>query len=85
MTENKQAKSAYWLDQPGNIKKIIYILYGICALLFLADFFYHKHPHFGFEGLFGFYALYGFVMCVALVLAAKLMRIVLKRPEDYYD
>ena len=77
--------SSHWLDKPGNVDKIIYALVGICALLFLADFFYHKHPHFGFEAWFGFYAWYGFIVCVGLVLAAKWMRTVLMRDEDYYD
>lgn len=75
----------YWLDRPENVRKIVIALCVVCALLLLADAFYHKHAHFAFENWFGFYALYGFVMCVALVLAAKLMRVVLKRDEDYYD
>ena len=30
-------------------------------------------------------AIFGFVVCVALVLAAKWLRTLLMRPEDYYD
>jgi hypothetical protein len=29
--------------------------------------------------------LYGFFACVALVLAAKLLRKLIMRPEDYYE
>lgn len=75
----------YWLDDPRNVTRICWALYAVCALLFLADGFYHKHPHFAVESWFGFYAIYGFVACVGLVLAAKVLRILLKRPEDYYD
>ena len=75
----------YWLDNPHNVQKIVYALYAICALLVLADFFYHKHTHFPMEGWGGFFGSFGLAACVALVLAAKLMRIVLKREEDYYD
>lgn len=75
----------YWLDDPRNVTRICWALYAVCALLFLADGFYHKHPHFATESWFGFYAIYGFVACVGLVLAAKVLRILLKRPEDYYD
>lgn len=75
----------YWLDNPGNVRKIIIALFVVCAGLFLADAFYHKHPHFEAEEWFGFYAIYGFVMCVGLVLAAKLMRVFLMRDEEYYD
>ena len=76
---------SYWLDQPRNVDKIIYTLVGLCVLLLIAEFFYRKDPHFGFEAWFGFYGWYGFIMCVALVLGAKWMRIVLKRDEDHYD
>jgi len=75
----------YWLDQPRNVDRLVYALALICGLLMLADFFYHKHIHFAFEGWFGFFAWFGFVGCVALVLLAKEMRRVVKRDEDYYD
>ena len=75
----------YWLDEPGNVKRIIWSLFAVCAALFLADAFYHKHSHFEVENFFGFYAIFGFVVCVALVLAAKGMRVFLMRSEDYYD
>ena len=75
----------YWLDEPGNVKRIIWALFAVCAALFLADAFYHKHSHFEVENFFGFYAIFGFVVCVALVLAAKGMRLFLMRSEDYYD
>ena len=75
----------YWLDEPGNVQKIIWALFAVCAALFLADAFYHKHSHFEAENFFGFYAIFGFVVCVALVLAAKGMRLFLMRSEDYYD
>ena len=74
-----------WLERPGSVNKIVIALCVVCALLFIADAFYKKKTHFDFENWFGFYALYGLVMCVALVLAAKVMRIFLMRDEDYYD
>lgn len=74
-----------WLDKPGSVDKIVRTVYVVCALLFLGDFAYHKHPHFAVEEWFGFYGVYGFVACVLLVLAAKELRRVLKRDEDYYD
>ncbi len=74
-----------WLDDKRNVKKIVWALVVVCAGLFGADAFYHKHPYFEVETYFGFYAIYGFVMCVGLVLAAKWMRTILMRDEDYYD
>ncbi len=61
------------------------MLYLACALLLVADLFIHRHVIHAWESLWGFYAFYGFVACVALVLLAKLLRKILKRPEDYYD
>lgn len=75
----------YWIDDPQNVNKICYALYTICALLVLADLFYHKHPHFDVESWFGFYGFYGFIACVLLVVAAKGLRLILMRDEDYYD
>lgn len=74
-----------WLDDPRNVDRLVYGLYTLCALAFLADVFYRKHPHFFFEYWFGFYAAFGFVVSVTLVLTAKQLRRVLKRDEDYYE
>ena len=74
-----------WLDEPGNVTKVVWALVAVCALLFLSDLVYEKHPVFKVEYLFGFYAIYGFVGSVGLVLAAKWLRKILMRDEDYYD
>ena len=73
--------------EPEKVKWIVRILLAICLLVVLADLTYDKagHVHYGFEGILGFHAFYGFVSCVALVLAAALMRKVVMRDEDYYD
>ena len=74
-----------WLDRPGSVDTIIRILIFLSAASVFADFFYHKHGHWGFQEWFGFDAAYGFVACVALVIAAKGLRVLLMRSEDYYD
>lgn len=75
----------YWLDDPRNVDKIVYAVVAICLLIEAADLLYHKHPHFAFETIFGFYGIFGFVSCVALVLAARVLRKVVMRDEEYYD
>ncbi len=77
-------RALLWVEKPGGVKKIVYALYAVCALLFAADFLYHKHTYLAIENVPGFYALYGFFMCAALVVCAKVMRVFLGRPEDYY-
>ena len=80
----KQEKK-YWLDDPANVTKLVWLLGIVCVALFLADFFYHKHSHFRFENWIGFYAWYGFLAYCFIVLSAKGLRKLIKRDEDYYD
>ena len=82
---NMKPEKKYWLDDPRNVKKIVYALYVVCALLVLADFTYTKEAHFPVENWWGFFGIFGLVACVVLVLAARLLRVILKRREDYYD
>ena len=85
MNESRDTEKKYWLDDPRNHGKLSWWLLGICIVVLLADFGYTKHPVFAWEGWFGFFAFFGFVACVGLVLAAKAMRKLIKRDEDYYD
>jgi hypothetical protein len=75
----------YWLDEPGNVTKIFRGLVLVCAALAAGDLFYDKHVIFPFEDVPAFFGIFGFVVCVGLVLAAKELRKILKRDEDYYD
>lgn len=75
----------HWLDEPRNVTRIYHALWVVCALLVAADLFYTKKTYFAFEAWIGFHGWFGFVSCVALVLAAKELRKVVMRAEDYYD
>ena len=52
-----------------------------CSLDLVVD----HHPHFGLDGTFGFGAWFGFAACVALIVFAKALGALLKRPDTYYD
>ena len=52
-----QDDKKYWLDETGNVQKVLSALYIACAVLIALDFTYSKHTAFGFEGWFGFYGL----------------------------
>ncbi len=86
-TENRPPEDdkRYWLDRPGSVTKVYWSVVGVCAVLLLLDFFYEKHVESEIEHYFGFYGIYGFVCCVFLVLAAKEIRKLVMRGEDYYD
>ena len=83
MSETPDKK--YWLDDPKNVKKVLYGLYILCALLISIDLIHHRHGYFEWEEFFGFYAFYGLGACVILVLLAKEMRKFVARHEEYYD
>lgn len=80
-----ESKPHHWLDSSENVTKLYRGLWIVCTALIGVDLFVHRHEEFGFATLFGFHALYGFLACVALVLAAKQLRRVLMRDEDYYE
>jgi hypothetical protein len=85
----------HYFDDPRHVRLVLRSLFTVCAVMFLLDFaglFLHwagagslRHAATWWEGLPGFYAIYGFAACVFLVLAAKQLRKLLKRDEDYYD
>ena len=88
-------ENAGYFDQPGNVSRMLRLVYAACAILVLLDvigavlhFFGAadlRHAERWWEGLPGFYVVYGFVACTLLVLIAKVLRKVLMREEDYYD
>ena len=78
-------KHRYLFDRPRNVTWLFRVFYAACLILLLLDFVLHRHAEHGWERLPGFYAVFGFVACVTLVLVAKQLRRLLKRPEDYYD
>ena len=81
----KQKKEFDFFDKPENRKLLWILLYAVCGLLFIPDFFIHREAHFGIDGYWGFYPILGFVACTVLILFSKLVGFVLKVKEDYYD
>ena len=82
---SQQDEPLGFFEKPENIKWMLRIFYGICALLVIVDFFVHRHIYHSWEKIPAFYAIYGFIGCVVLVLIATEMRKFLMRKEDYYD
>ena len=69
---------------PEGTTRFLFLLGGICLALFLTDFLYEKHGHFNIENIPGFYGFYGFIMFTAIILLAMGLRVLIKRPENYY-
>lgn len=75
----------HWLVRPENIRLMWRVFIAILVLTVLAEFGIKGHPYFGIDGVFGFYAAYGFITCVGMIVFAKALGVVLKRPDTYYD
>lgn len=75
----------HWLVRPVTIRLLWVLFLLILAGIVLLDLVVVHHPHFGIDGTLGFGAWYGFAACVALVLFAKLLGVLLKRRDTYYD
>ncbi len=73
------------LVRPGTVRGLWIGFGAVLAGLVLGDLLIHAHPGFGIDGTFGFYAWYGLGTCVAMVLFAKGLGVVLKRPDTWYE
>ncbi|HKK03225.1 MAG TPA: hypothetical protein VKA17_04800 [Gammaproteobacteria bacterium] len=80
----RDAHKDHWLVRPGTIRWLWRIFGLVLGLTVAAQLFVEVHGHFGADGWLGFNALYGFGTCVAMVLFAKLLGFLVKRPENYY-
>ena len=82
--QQQQPDSDHWLVRPKTIRLLWWIFGAVLALTVIAQVFIHVHAYFEVDGWFGFYAIYGFLTCVGMVVGAKLLGFLLKRPDDYY-
>jgi hypothetical protein len=75
----------HWLVRESTIRWL-WVGFAIAlATTVLLDLVIEHHPFFGLDGTFGFGAWFGFVSCVAMIVFAKGLGAVLKRPDTYYD
>lgn len=75
----------HWLVRPSTIKVLWIVFAVVLAVVVLMDLAVEHHPYFGLDGSFGFGAWFGFFSCIALVVFAKALGAILKRPDTYYD
>lgn len=75
----------HWLDEPRNLRLLWRIFLGVLALTVAAELAVALHPHFRVEALFGFHAWFGFLACAAMIVVAKGLALLLKRPDTYYE
>lgn len=83
-TQTQDRQKDHWLVRPTTIRLLWWVFSAVLAALVAAQLLIKVKGYFGVDGWFGFGAVFGFLSCVAMVLIAKLLGLVLKRPEDYY-
>lgn len=77
-------KYEHWLDDPRHVKQLWRGFLVVLALTVLAGFFVDLHPHFEIESWPGFNAAFGFFACLLMILVAKGLGLLLKRPDTHY-
>ena len=82
---NESRQDDHWLARPETISLLWKLFIAVLVLLVLAQALVYVKGYFGVDGWFGFGAIFGFLSCLAMVVFAKGLGYLLKRPEDYYD
>ncbi len=85
VADKKKAKGGLRLDSSENVTKLYRAAWAVGLALVGLDLIVHRHAETPFDGWFGFFGVYGFVACVSLVIAAKGLRRIVMRAEDYYE
>ena len=75
----------HWLVRPRTIRVLWVVYCVVLALTLLAQAVVVIKPGFDLDGWPGFAAVFGFLACLAMVLVARGLGLLLKRRDDYYD
>jgi hypothetical protein len=78
-------RGQHWLTRPETIRRLWWIFIAILAVTVAAEFFIEHTAHFRVEAIFGFNAWYGFLACAVLIVFAKALGLLLKKPDTYYE
>ncbi len=74
----------HWLDEPRHVKLLWRVFLGVLVLIVAIGALLPLHPYFDIESVFGFYAWFGFLACGVMIVVAKAMALLLRRPDTYY-
>ncbi|MCB1710022.1 MAG: hypothetical protein KDI10_14990 [Halioglobus sp.] len=73
-----------FLSRPRVIRRLWWVFSLVLALTVMAQGVFYVKGYFTIDSWFGFGALYGFLCCLLMVLFARALGRLLKRPRDYY-
>ena len=75
----------HWILKTENIKKLWIVSIILLTFLVLIQIIFPIKGHFEIEGWIGFGAWFGFIACVLMILFSKLLALLVKKSEDYYE
>ena len=75
----------HWILKKENIKKLWIFSIILLTFLVLIQIILPIKGHFAVEGWIGFGAWFGFIACVLMIFFSKLLGLIVKKPEDYYE
>ena len=78
------ARQGHFLTRPATIRRLWWIFSAVLAATVLGQLVIYVKGYFTVDGWFGFGAVFGFLSCLLMVLFAKALGVLLKRPRDYY-
>jgi len=74
----------HWLSRPATLRGLWIGFAVVLALTVLGELAIGIKGYFTIDGWMGFAAVFGFGACVAMVVVAKALGVLLKRRDDYY-
>ena len=78
-------KKQHWLVRRETIRSLWIVFALVLAATVIAELFVAQEAHFDIERVFGFNAWFGLLACAGLIAFAKLLGVLLKRPDTYYE
>ncbi len=81
---SKQNANDHWLVRASTIRWLWIVFSVLLIALVALQLVIHVKGYVGADSWFGFGAVFGFASCVGMVLVAKALGLILKRPENYY-
>ncbi len=81
---NPEQNPEPWLVRPESIRGICYGSVAVLVIVVLLETVVPIKGYFTIDNWHGFGAVFGFLSCLIMVLVAKGLGLLLKRPQDYY-
>ncbi|GAB6093907.1 hypothetical protein JCM14469_01590 [Desulfatiferula olefinivorans] len=80
-----RGRTLSFFDDPRRVKQTLAVFGVLLVVLLGLDFVVHKHDPVALGNAPEFFAVYGFIACVVLIVGARVLRLLVKRDERYYE